>query len=69
MANPLRMRYKLISTNVKKIIFMIKEQVQLKKKSLFRRLITRHITSEENIYSSEILNLAANKKNELFQKI
>ena len=48
---------------------MIKEQVQLKKKSLFRRLITRHITSEENIYSSEILNLAANKKNELFQKI
>ena len=50
MANPLRMRCELISTNVeekKLFIFMIRKQVKLKNKTLFRRLI-KLITSEDN---------------------
>ena len=40
---------------------MIRKQVKLKKKALFRRFIT-HITSDEDIYFRESFNLAANKK-------
>ena len=40
---------------------MIRKQVKLKKKSLFRRLI-KVITSDEDINFSESFNLAANKK-------
>ena len=42
---------------------MIRKQVNLKKKSLFRRLI-KLIISDENINFSESCNLAANKKHE-----
>ena len=42
---------------------MIRKQVKLKKKTLFRRLIT-HITSDEDINFRETFNLAANKKHE-----
>ena len=60
----LRMGWEVISSNAKqqKLIFFftIKQQVNLKKKSLFRRLF-KHSTFEENINSC---NLAANKKHE-----
>ena len=49
MANPLRMRCEVIFTNVKEkilFIFVIRKQVKLKKKSLFRRLL-KLITSDE----------------------
>ena len=71
MANPLLMRCELNSTNVEKkklFIFMIREQVKLKNKTLFRRLIT-HITSDEDINFRESVNLAANKKHEVVRKI
>ena len=42
---------------------MVKKQVKLKKKTLYRRLIT-HVTSDEDINFSESFNLAANKKHE-----
>ena len=70
MANPLRMRCKLVSTNVeqKKIfIFILRKQVKLKKKALFRRLI-KLSTSDEAINFSESFNLAANKKHERYRK-
>ena len=66
MANPLRMRCELISTNVeekKLLIFTIRKQVKLKNKTLFRRLI-KLITSEEDTDFSESCNLAANRKHE-----
>ena len=66
MANPLRMRCELISTNVeekKSFIFMIRKQVKLKHKTLFRRLI-KLITFVEDINFRESFNLAANKKHE-----
>ena len=66
MANPLRMRCELISTNVKEqkiFIFMMRKQVKLKNKTLFRRLI-KLITSDEDINFRESFNLAANKKHE-----
>ena len=66
MANPLRMRSELNSTNVeekKLFIFKVRKQVKLKKKTLFRRLITR-ITFDEDINFRESFNLAANKKYE-----
>ena len=66
MANPLRMRCELISTNVeeKKIfVFMIRKQVKLKDKTLLRRLINL-ITSDEDINFRKSFNLAANKKHE-----
>ena len=40
---------------------MIKKQVKLKNKTLFRRLI-KLVTSDEDINFSESFNLAANKK-------
>ena len=46
---------------------MIRKQVKLKKKTLFRRLIT-HITSDEDINFRESFNLAANKKHECCPK-
>ena len=42
---------------------MIRKQVKLKKKTLFRRLIT-HITSDEDINFRKSFNLAANKQHE-----
>ena len=42
---------------------MIRKQVKLKKKTLFRRLIT-HITSDEDTNFRDSFNLAANKKHE-----
>ena len=50
MANPLRMRCELISTDVnqKKILIFIRKQVKLMKKSLFKRLI-KLITFEEDM--------------------
>ena len=42
---------------------MIRTQVKLKKKTLFRRLI-KLITSDEDINFSESFYLAANKKHE-----
>ena len=42
---------------------MIRKQVKLKKKSLFRRCV-RLITSNDDTNFSESLNLAANKKHE-----
>ena len=49
MANPLRMRCELNSTNVEeKKFFHDKKQVKSKKKTLFRRLI-KLITSDEDI--------------------
>ena len=66
MANPLRIRCELNSTNVeekKLFTFMIRKQVKLKKKTFFRRLIT-HITSDEDINFRKSFNLAANKKHE-----
>ena len=66
MANPLRMRCKLISTNVEKklFIFILRKQVKFKKKSLFRRLIKLIASDEDIINFSESFNLAANKKHE-----
>ena len=60
------MRCELISTNVeekKKFIFVIRKQVKLKKKSLFRRLI-KLITSDKDVNFREGFNVAANKKHE-----
>ena len=60
------MRCEFNSTNVeekKLFIFMIRKQVKLKKKTLFRRLIT-HITSDKDINFRESFKLAANKKHE-----
>ena len=71
MANPLRMRCELISTNVKEkklFIFMIRKQVKLKKKTLFRRLI-KLITFDEDINFSKSFNLAANKSTKVVRKI
>ena len=42
---------------------MIRKLVKLKKKTLFRKLIT-HITSDEDINFRESFYLAANKKHE-----
>ena len=42
---------------------MIRKQVKLKNKTLFRRLI-KLITSDEDINFRESFNLAANKKHE-----
>ena len=71
MANPLRLRCELISTNVeenKLFICMIRKQVKLKKKSLFRRLI-KLITSDEDINFGVSFNLAANKQHGVVRKI
>ena len=69
MANPLRMRCELNSTNVEeKKFFHDKKQVKSKKKTLFRRLI-KLITSDEDINFWESFNLAANKQHERCQKI
>ena len=60
------MRCELISTNVeqKKLFsFIIKKQIKLKKKSLFKRLI-KLISSDEDMNFSESFNLAANEKHE-----
>ena len=66
MSNPLRMRCGLIFTNVKEkksFIFMIRKQVKLKKKTLFKRLIKLTIFADD-INFWESFNLAANKKHE-----
>ena len=46
---------------------MIRKQVELKKKTLFRRS-NKHITSAEDTNFTESFNLAANKKHEVGPK-
>ena len=61
-ANVLRINfYKCRKTKL--FTFLIRKQVKLKKKPLFRRLI-KLITSDKDINFSDSFNLAANKKHE-----
>ena len=67
MANPLRMRCELISTNVEErnvySFCLLRKHVKFKKKSSFRRLIKLFFSDEDKIFS-ESFNLAANKNHQ-----